>query len=512
MRIREPLAALVLVACGRDVLVTTISSSAATGAGGATSTASTDAASQASSASSGSGQGGSGQGGSGDGGSAVGAGGDGGGGFIGACVAGEPDRPIVCPDDACLVIFDSELACDDPLLAASGVDVVAPGSRTFFTTTEGRTRLYEVVGGAPSVVEGFELDAPGGAAVRLTHDGLGALYVVGDETDADRAYAEGLVLVSGSPEDGFERATVFDLPDRYTRLVSMETADGRPHVWFDSDPEVGEVSLAVPDGGGGFDLEVAPWPGDHGLRAFVATPSPVAIGLEQTRGGLQIVALDSGSENPLGAPIYAGSGWSFRAIPPYHESAAHQGPPYGALVQEPAGTRIAVLELFGGDVALPGLEPPSRVCADSVIVREVDGCPAPCHEDAEGVELLGASAVLTWLGSFVVAAVRVTYDHDVVYESVGCDAACACAGERTNDRGTAELLILRHDAGTRETSVLLRTPFSPLAFGGFAAFDQNARILDLAVTESDVALVARVAGPEGPAVRVARIAFPGLLQ
>lgn len=497
------------------------SSTTGTGAGpstvASTGSSTTTASSSTTITGQGGSQGGGGQGGSGEGGAGTGGSGTGGGGNLTPCTEVAPFPAVVCPGGACEVVFDTALDCDDPFLADGGVDLAVAGARTFFVTNgtvdepDGYTSadLFEIVDGAIQRVAGFQpADASWGRyGAFLAVDSGGVLYAAAEETTAIERVPASVVLVHGTPEDGFTRTTVqAPLEEEDAYPIALELGGDVLNVWYSAAPGDLRRSVLLPEG----DLatEEAPTPQGYGNHGFVATPDPISFAPTEVESGLQLQALDDAGLTLLGTPYdntdYAGL---YRVVPPPSDLPDNPGPPYAVVLQDAAGVRLLQP---GAEQLVPGHAPPVRNCPGFSIVPEGESCPAPCHEDAEGVIQFGAAADLTASGDVILAAVHVRYDFDVIYEPFRDGSVVQCPPIELDDATTAELVVIRRSATTGDLEELLRSPFTPLDTYGFG--NNHLRdALDVEVSGADLVIAARVR-PGLPVVRVVRLTFPEPLE
>lgn len=413
------------------------------------------------------GSGGNGGGGGSTGGSAgensAGAGGDGSGETPVACEVATGDH-TTC-DGPCPIDWDYTVSCDDDSFGVLGLQAAATSERIFMGATSwDDTVVWSFDAEAGARLRDFPL-ALNTSPIAFAVGADDTLYALGDETSGGPGYDGGLSLVAikGS---SLEKTTVFDNPDRYTSYRDLALdGDEVPHVWFDSAPQNDEISLSRQNQDG-------TWTGDviattrSGYERYSLSDigKPVAFNLERSNNSAmdQLVVRYAGEDETVGAPFASSGLPRYRPIDPAVPLQDETPLDYAAIIEHEGGLRI-----MWSSAGAQSAQEIAVASAEAECDVGIDLAGPPCAETCrrQGNWLMYQAFAAARSGNDFWVAYGIQHvDWDIDYGVQNMDGLQVCVGNVSQDRSTAELVVVRVPLTGSDPEHVLSLPIPSLGF------------------------------------------------
>ena len=420
------------------------------------------------------------------------------------CVASPQDHGAACPDP-CPITVDLEIGCDDDRFGIYGLRVApAPDTTWLVTSSDDAALLFRA-----DAVDAVRQDvAPEGfidSGIVAALDPAGELHLVADATQQPD-YEGGLLHVAEA--DGWSPTLLFDPPSKYVDVLALEVSpEGTPMVWLETDPPDGH-SLAVPDGQGGWQLDVAPSAGvSYRNYSLAANGLPVAAALNSK--DMLWYVLD-GVKRQLSDELLSFTipGVHYRLAYPPAPGAPLDVPQVATALYDDDGLHVAWSLMDDGfeQVDFAGTQAPKLQCFFEWNGR--GSCPkSACLESAIGVEREAYSLARTGDGTLWLAVVTTTFDQTVVFtEMCRDDFGCFCDRETTLDLTRGELRLIRVATDGTPPIEVFTLPIDDIDIEGTAGDGDTERVIDLRGFGDQLALGVMTRPPGGaPAIRLLRI-------
>jgi hypothetical protein len=404
----------------------------------------------------------------------------------GECSTAPGDHSASCPDEACPIVVDVEIVCDEDRFGVSGVRVAADDDSTI-AVAGGDNFAWMFDAAADGAVttsplpEGFA-----STALHLAQATDGSVRLLADTTTfASPGMFEGGVVMLAPDGDDWSEEDVWGSPEHYTRIVDFELVDDVPHAWFPTTPPE-ELSLGVRAEDGTWDVDVVELVADGGGWQRFTVVDGLSIPHDLVETGMGTRALTSRIDGQ--DVVWESSDVQRRFVqyrlPPGAGLEADAATWSAAIVSED-GVRVVSGPGAGTAFDLPDTASPEHPCGWDL---EPPNCDIECDYQATGQanEREGFAIARTDDGTLWVALAVIHYDqHWSYWEDCPEETDCYCNGSADADASTGELRLYRIGADGTSGELMLTVPTGvPATSDTF----ENGFAIDLRAWGDDLAL------------------------
>jgi len=393
------------------------------------------------------------------------------------CSSAPVDHAAACPEP-CAIDLDLEIRCADHEFAAPGLRVAGGPDRAWLVTASSSDAMLFAL--TPAAATRLDV-LPAGwirETILLALGTAGDLHLMAQVLTYNPDFGSTMLHVAEAAD--WAASTVFKTNKGLPPLDLEVDLAGAPHLWFVGDAPDGNFE-AVADGDQ-WQVGDAPPPAATDWHHFGLTTdgATVATGFRSKgNGGVwQLQTRVDGVEAALGSAVFADFPYHYRLAPAPRPTVPAAGPALAAAIQHTASLRVAwplpptYGELLAPDTAL--LKP---TCGD----EWDNGCPAPCHETAAGLEEAAFAFARTPDGRGWLAHVTTQLDVQLSFEEE-CDEEIGCYCRRNIDseasRGVLHLLRVDFELATA-TEVLTLPVGAPALSDLFSGWSDTPRAIDL---------------------------------
>lgn len=430
---------------------------------------------------------------------------------LGECSTVPGDHAASCTDaDACPIVVDVEIVCNEDQFGTSGVRVAADDDSTLLVAGgDGSARVFEADDDGDVTTTPLP-DAFARTAVHLGQAADGSVRLLADTT-WNSAPGESAGVVMLSPDRaGWSTQEVWSSADDHTQIVDFALVDDVPHAWFPT-PDV--LSHAVRGDDGTWDLGVVDLVAGGGgwTRVSLVDGSSVAHDLVETGTDTRALVSRVEGQDVVWESTDVQRSFAQIRMPPSSGAGLPADPTtWIAALASDAGVRVAWGPGAGTALDLLDTAVPELPCGAAL---EPPNCDVECDYQATGLAnpAEGFAIARTDDGTVWVAIAVAHYDQHWTY-SESCpdeDSDCYCYGELDQDASSGETRLYRVAADGTSSALVLTVPTGVPDEGSLYeqgyAVDLRAWGDDLALGVQALVDPTQSLGPGAHRVRVLRI-------